>query len=104
MKKRVLFGVCGLLAKMTHMPVILIRIIFLAFLFSSARFAICLYLAGIFVRYMLYVIVFWDNQRVDLDSGWEFDVEIDNNLEEKEAIIMKEKSLSTRVVKEVEII
>lgn len=53
---------------------------------------------------MLYVIVFWDNQRVDLDSGWEFDVEIDNNLEEKEAIIMKEKSLSTRVVKEVEII
>lgn len=104
MKKRILFGVCGLLAKMTHMPVILIRIIFLAFLFSSARFAICLYLAGIFVRYMLYVIVFWDNQRVDLDSGWEFDVEIDNNLEEKEAIIMKEKSLSTRVVKEVEII
>lgn len=104
MKKRVLFGVCGLLAKMTHMPVILIRIIFLAFLFSSARFAICLYLAGIFVRYMLYVIVFWDNQRVDLDSGWEFDVEIDNNLEEKEAIIVKEKSLSTRVVKEVEII
>ena len=89
---------------MTHMPVILIRIIFLAFLFSSARFAICLYLAGIFVRYMLYVIVFWDNQRVDLDSGWEFDVEIDNNLEEKEAIIVKEKSLSTRVVKEVEII
>lgn len=86
------------------MPVILIRIIFLAFLFSSARFAICLYLAGIFVRYMLYVIVFWDNQRVDLDSGWEFDVEIDNNLEEKEAIIVKEKSLSTRVVKEVEII
>lgn len=104
MKKRVLFGVCGLLAKMTHMPVILIRIIFLAFLFSSARFAICLYLAGIFVRYMLYVIVFWDNQRVDLDSGLEFDVEIDNNLEEKEAIIVKEKSLSTRVVKEVEII
>jgi pspC domain len=104
LKKRVLFGVCGLLAKMTHMPVILIRIIFLAFLFSSARFAICLYLAGIFVRYMLYVIVFWDNQRVDLDSGWEFDVEIDNNLEEKEAIIVKEKSLSTRVVKEVEII
>ena len=104
MKRRVLFGVCGLLAKMTHMPVILIRIIFLAFLFSSARFAICLYLAGIFVRYMLYVIVFWDNQRVDLDSGWEFDVEIDNNLEEKEAIIVKEKSLSTRVVKEVEII
>ena len=104
MKKRVLFGVCGLLAKMTHMPVILIRIIFLAFLFSSARFAICLYLAGIFVRYMLYVIVFWDNQRVDLDSRWEFDVEIDNNLEEKEAIIVKEKSLSTRVVKEVEII
>ena len=104
MKKRVLFGVCGLLAKMTHMPVILIRIIFLAFLFSSARFAICLYLAGIFVRYMLYVIVFWDNQRVDLDSGWEFDVEIDNNLEEKEAIIVKDKSLSTRVVKEVEII
>ena len=104
MKKRVLFGVCGLLAKMTHMPVILIRIIFLAFLFSSARFAICLYLAGIFVRYMLYVIVFWDNQRADLDSGWEFDVEIDNNLEEKEAIIVKEKSLSTRVVKEVEII
>ena len=104
MKKRVLFGVCGLLAKMTHMPVILIRIIFLAFLFSSARFAICLYLAGIFVRYMLYVIVFWDNQRVDLDSGWEFDVEIDNNFEEKEAIIVKEKSLSTRVVKEVEII
>lgn len=104
MKKRVLFGVCGLLAKMTHMPVILIRIIFLAFLFSSARFAIRLYLAGIFVRYMLYVIVFWDNQRVDLDSGWEFDVEIDNNLEEKEAIIVKEKSLSTRVVKEVEII
>lgn len=104
MKKRVLFGVCGLLAKMTHMPVILIRIIFLAFLFSSARFAICLYLAGIFVRYMLYVIVFWDNQRVDLDSGWEFDLEIDNNLEGKEAIIVKEKSLSTRVVKEVEII
>lgn len=104
MKKRVLFGVCGLLAKMTHMPVILIRIIFLAFLFSSARFAICLYLAGIFVRYMLYVIVFWDNQRVDLDSRWEFDVEIDNVLEDKETIIVEEKSLSTRVVKEVEII
>lgn len=104
MKKRVLFGVCGLLAKMTHMPVILIRIIFLAFLFSSARFAICLYLAGIFVRYMLYVIVFWDNQRVDLDSGWEFDVQIDNNFEDKETIIVKEKSLSTRVVKEAEII
>ena len=104
MKKRVLFGVCGLLAKMTHMPVILIRIIFLAFLFSSARFAICLYLAGIFVRYMLYVIVFWDNQRVDLDSGLEFDVQIDNNFEDKETIIVKEKSLSTRVVKEVEII
>lgn len=104
MKKRVLFGVCGLLAKMTHMPVILIRIIFLAFLFSSARFAICLYLAGIFVRYMLYVIVFWDNQIVDLDSGWEFDVQIDNNFEDKETIIVKEKSLSTRVVKEVEII
>ena len=104
MKKRVLFGVCGLFAKITGLPVILIRIIFLAFLFRSARFAICLYLAGIFVRYMLYVIVFWDNQRVDLDSRWEFDVEIDNNLEEKEAIIVKEKSLSTRVVKEVEII
>ena len=104
MKKRVLFGVCGLLAKMTNMPVILIRIIFLAFLFSSARFAICLYLAGIFIRYMLYVIVFWDNQRVDLDSGWEFDVQIDNNFEDKETIIVKEKSLSTRVVKEVEII
>ena len=104
MKKRVLFGVCGLLAKMTHMPVILIRIIFLAFLFSSARFAICLYLAGIFVRYMLYVIVFWDNQRVDLDSGWELDVQIDNNFEDKETIIVEEKSLSTRVVKEVEII
>ena len=86
------------------MPVSLIRILFLAFLFSSARFAICLYLAGIFVRYMLYVIVFWDNQRVDLDSGWEFDVQIDNNFEDKETIIVEEKSLSTRVVKEVEII
>lgn len=56
---------------------------------------------------MLYVIVFWDNQRVDLDSGWEFDVQIDNNdnnFEDKETIIVKEKSLSTRVVKEVEII
>lgn len=104
MKKRVLFGVCGLFAKMTGMPVILIRIIFLAFLFSAARFALCLYIAGIFVRYMLYVIVFWDNQRVDLDSGWEFDVQIDNNLEDKKTIIVEEKSLSTRVVKEVEII
>lgn len=53
---------------------------------------------------MLYVIVFWDNQRVDLDSGLEFDVQIDNNFEDKETIIVKEKSLSTRVVKEVEII
>lgn len=53
---------------------------------------------------MLYVIVFWDNQRVDLDSGWEFDVEFDNVLEDKETIIVEEKSLSTRVVKEVEII
>lgn len=53
---------------------------------------------------MLYVIVFWDNQRVDLDSGWEFDVQIDNNFEDKETIIVKEKSLSTRVVNEVEII
>ena len=100
MKKRVLFGVCGLFAKITGLPVILIRIIFLAFLFSSARFALCLYTAGIFVRYMLYVMVFWDNQRADLDSEWEFD----SDAKEKETIIVEDKYLSTRVVKEVEII
>lgn len=98
MKKKVLFGVCELIGKLSGFPPILIRILFLSMIFAAPRFGVTLYVLGIVVRYLLYVVVFWDSKKVDLDDVWDNDIEFD------EPIIIKERSLSTEAIKEVKTI
>lgn len=104
MKKRVLFGVCELIGKLSGFPPILIRILFLSMIFASPRFGLTLYVLGIVVRYLLYVVVFWDSRKVDLDDVWNEDMEFDELSHLDESIVIKEKSLFAEVIKDIEII
>lgn len=104
MKKKVLFGVCGLIGKLSGLPPILIRILFLSIIFVAPRFGLTLYVLGIAVRYLLYVIVFWDFKKVDLDDVWEDDMEFNEVSNPDKPIVIKEKSFSTEAIKEIEII
>jgi pspC domain len=104
LRKKVLFGVCGLIGKLSGLPPILIRILFLSMIFAAPRFGLTLYLLGMVIRYLLYVIVFWDSKKVDLDDVWDDGIELVEVSNPDEPIIIKERSLSTEVIKEVEII
>ncbi|MBF1306231.1 MAG: PspC domain-containing protein [Parvimonas micra] len=104
MKKRVLFGVCELIGKLSGFPPILIRILFLSMIFAAPRFGLTLYVLGIVVRYLLYVVVFWDSKKVDLNDVQDGDIEFDEVSNPDEPIIIKERSLSTEAIKEVETI
>ena len=104
MKKKVLFGVCELIGKLSGFPPILIRILFLSMIFAAPRFGLTLYVLGIVVRYLLYVVVFWDSKKVDLDDVQDNDIEFDEVSNPNEPIIIKEKSLSAEVIKDIEII
>lgn len=104
MKKKVLFGVCELIGKLSGLPPILIRILFLSIIFAAPRFGLTLYVLGIVVRYLLYVVVFFDSKKLDLDDVWDNDIEFDELSNPDESIIIKEKSLSAEVIKDIEII
>lgn len=104
MKKKVLFGVCELIGKLSGFPPILIRILFLSIIFASPRFGLTLYVLGIVVRYLLYIVVFWDSQKLDLDDACDNDIEFDEASNLDEPIIIKERSLSTEAIKEVKTI
>lgn len=104
MKKKVLFGVCGLIGKLSGLPPILIRILFLSIIFAAPRFGLTLYVLGMVVRYLLYVIVFWDAKKVDLDDVFDEDIEFDELSNSDKPIIIKEKSFATKSIKEIEII
>lgn len=104
MKKKVLFGVCGLIGKLSGFPPILIRILFLSMIFAAPRFGLTLYVLGIVVRYLLYIVVFWDSKKLDLDDVCDNDIEFDELFNPDESIIIKEKSLSAEVIKDIEII
>ena len=104
MKKKVLFGVCGLIGKLSGFPPILIRILFLSIIFAAPRFGLTLYVLCMVIRYLLHVIVFWDSKKVDLDDVWNEDMEFDELSNLDESIIIKEKSLSAEVIKDIEII
>lgn len=104
MKKKVLFGVCGLIGKLSGLPPILIRILFLSIIFSAPRFGLTLYVLGMVVRYLLYVILFCDSKKVDLDDVWKDDMEFDEVSNPDKPIIVKETSFPTEAIKEIEII